>query len=623
MLAGRASSRTTCGCVGAQLGGVLDHDDALVRVDQREQRRKQGGLAGAGAAGDQEREPGRHDRAQPGPARRHGARGHQVVEGEARRRGTRSESRCPPARPGRAPRAHGCRREAGVDIGHGVVEPAARRRGRAVARAGVPRLRRRTARHWLDAAPRSIQTASGAVTRTSVTRVAQQRLERPAPGELAVHPRGRRAGRRVASRTPSRAAPRRRRRASATRPPADERARAPGRATVGVEPTGVEPGRAAAPRTPARPRPAEQPRRVAAVERGGRAGSCGELGRERHGEPAATRLRVEPAPGSEPTTARASPARARPRRPPARRPTRARPGSPRRAARRRARAPPRTASSGAGEVERPQVVAGADRVEHRRQASAGSRGCGPACQVPGPTGARAAGRRAAAAASRPVTPPRSDQRAPDVLSPRSEVEPAAQRVEVDEHRSARGDAGQRQRTPRALAPAPPEPPTTPTTAPALRRAPARGEPLDQPGSRRAAATTSRRRSSARVPDRHVARRADDHDTHAAGGAGRATLGGEVGADEHERRARPPAAGLGRASATSAGRARRRRRGGARRRAGLVAAEQERRAACAHARDRPRPRRARARPGPVDDARDGVPGTDVGAARRPHAPTIGA
>ena len=49
--------------VGTQLGGVLDEDQPLGRVDQREQRREQGGLAAAGAAGDQEGDPRRDQRA--------------------------------------------------------------------------------------------------------------------------------------------------------------------------------------------------------------------------------------------------------------------------------------------------------------------------------------------------------------------------------------------------------------------------------------------------------------------------------------------------------------------------------------------------------------------------------
>jgi hypothetical protein len=47
--------------VGAQLGGVLDQHDALVRRYQRQQAGQQRRLAGAGATRDHEGQPGRHD----------------------------------------------------------------------------------------------------------------------------------------------------------------------------------------------------------------------------------------------------------------------------------------------------------------------------------------------------------------------------------------------------------------------------------------------------------------------------------------------------------------------------------------------------------------------------------
>ena len=47
---------------GPQLGGVLDDDQPLAGVDLAEQRREQRGLAGAGAAADQERQPRRDQR---------------------------------------------------------------------------------------------------------------------------------------------------------------------------------------------------------------------------------------------------------------------------------------------------------------------------------------------------------------------------------------------------------------------------------------------------------------------------------------------------------------------------------------------------------------------------------
>ena len=65
---GPALERDDVRMVGAQLGGVLDEDEPLGRIDQGEQGREQRGLAAAGAAADQEGHPGRDQRL--GAARR-------------------------------------------------------------------------------------------------------------------------------------------------------------------------------------------------------------------------------------------------------------------------------------------------------------------------------------------------------------------------------------------------------------------------------------------------------------------------------------------------------------------------------------------------------------------------
>ena len=61
--------------VRAQLGGILDEDEPLGRIDQGEQRREERRLAAAGASADQERHPGRDQRLeQLGPTAASGCR---------------------------------------------------------------------------------------------------------------------------------------------------------------------------------------------------------------------------------------------------------------------------------------------------------------------------------------------------------------------------------------------------------------------------------------------------------------------------------------------------------------------------------------------------------------------
>ena len=59
----RASSRTTCGCAGRELAGLLDDHEPLVVRDQREQRREQRRLARARRPRDQQVRPRRDERA--------------------------------------------------------------------------------------------------------------------------------------------------------------------------------------------------------------------------------------------------------------------------------------------------------------------------------------------------------------------------------------------------------------------------------------------------------------------------------------------------------------------------------------------------------------------------------
>ena len=101
--------------VGPELGGVLDQDQPLGRVDQGEQGGEQRGLAAAGPAADQERHPGGDERAQQlGAVAGERAGRDQLVEGEGPgRRHAQRDRRCPAATPARARRGSGCRPAAG------------------------------------------------------------------------------------------------------------------------------------------------------------------------------------------------------------------------------------------------------------------------------------------------------------------------------------------------------------------------------------------------------------------------------------------------------------------------------------------------------------------------------
>ena len=189
---GRASRPTTCGWSGRSSEASSTRTSRSARVDQGQQGGEQGGLADAGAAADQERQPRRDDRARSSRAPSVGERCRRPTSSSrvnARRRGTRSESAVP---------GPGDRREHGVEAG-AVGEPERRRtawrrragdRPAAASRwasrrtasssgkrdVGRARARRRGRR----------RPASGPLTRTSVTPgEPQQRLERPGADHVA------------------------------------------------------------------------------------------------------------------------------------------------------------------------------------------------------------------------------------------------------------------------------------------------------------------------------------------------------------------------------------------------------------------------------------------------------
>ena len=146
-LAGRASSADDVRVLGPQLAGVLDEHQPLVGVDQREQGVEQGGLAGAGAAADQERQAAAHHllRAARRPTGRRHPRATSSSRVNTRERGTRSESTVPGRDTGASTAWN--RDAVGqpqVDVRRGVVEAAAARTRPAAGRAGVRRRRRGT-----------------------------------------------------------------------------------------------------------------------------------------------------------------------------------------------------------------------------------------------------------------------------------------------------------------------------------------------------------------------------------------------------------------------------------------------------------------------------------------------
>ena len=171
-LGGRASRQTTCGWLGRQLGCVLDHHEALTRVHEAEQGGQQGRLAGARAARHQEGEPGGHDGAQPlrhrpvspSPAATSASRVH------GRRAATRSDTVVPVRATGgrtacnRMPPGRGASHQGTASSSRRPASVASRWASRRTAASSRKRTGTRS-----RPAPRSTQTASGPLTRTSVT----------------------------------------------------------------------------------------------------------------------------------------------------------------------------------------------------------------------------------------------------------------------------------------------------------------------------------------------------------------------------------------------------------------------------------------------------------------------
>ena len=125
-LAGRPSSADHVRVPGPQLAGVLDEHEPLVGVHQRQQRGQQRGLAGAGAAGDQERQPGGDDRLeQPHPLGRQRPGVLQLRQREAAGpRHPQREQRAGPGDRGEHGVEAGAVGQPEVDVRRGVVEPA-------------------------------------------------------------------------------------------------------------------------------------------------------------------------------------------------------------------------------------------------------------------------------------------------------------------------------------------------------------------------------------------------------------------------------------------------------------------------------------------------------------------
>ena len=189
MLGGRASRPTTCGWSGRSSLASSTRTSRSSRSTSAEQRRQQRGLAGAGAAADEERQPRVDDPAQQlGHLVGDRAGGDQLVEGEARPpRAPAARSRCPAGPPAPARHGTGCRRRAGR-------RRTAWRRRAAGRRAPASRCAsRRTASSSGNAHLGQLEPAAAVevdpaapLTRTSVTPgVPQQRLERPGADDVA------------------------------------------------------------------------------------------------------------------------------------------------------------------------------------------------------------------------------------------------------------------------------------------------------------------------------------------------------------------------------------------------------------------------------------------------------
>ena len=157
-----------------QLGHVLDGDDAFTRPDEAQQRAEDRGLAGARAAGDEERqagfEYGAHQRLAEVVHRAQSAQGGEVVRGgpqHAQRQagavgGDRRQHRV---------QAHADVGEPPVDVRARVVEPAARGDGEPLRQPADGRVVDEPHGGALAGpGPRSTQTPAGPQTRTSVVR---------------------------------------------------------------------------------------------------------------------------------------------------------------------------------------------------------------------------------------------------------------------------------------------------------------------------------------------------------------------------------------------------------------------------------------------------------------------
>ena len=156
----------------------------------------------------------------------------------------------------------------------------------------------------------------------------------------------------------------------------------------------------------------------------------------------------------------------------------------------------------------------------------------------------AAPRAATARSSRPVVWHSASQRTPSRSSrPSTRSTPGPERVEVDHHAGPAGAATWPSAQANVVAPAPPEPPTTPT------RTPRRGRPSPRSVSSSTSQLAPTRQLDdalgadgervAEQPGRHGAQRTTWTPAR-RGGAQLGERGGEVGADQHQRRGRPRA-----------------------------------------------------------------------------------
>ena len=175
-----------------ELGGVLDDDDPFGRRDQPEQGREDGGLAGAGAAGDEERRPRGDQRLQQPPHLGRGVPGREQVG--QRERAPRRE----PQRDGRA--GAGDRRQDRVQaraVGQpqvhargGVVETAPAQRGQPLREPAHRLLVGQVDVRRLQAVAAVEEDTAGAVDQhVGHPGEGQERLQRPGAVHVAHQPR--------------------------------------------------------------------------------------------------------------------------------------------------------------------------------------------------------------------------------------------------------------------------------------------------------------------------------------------------------------------------------------------------------------------------------------------------